>query len=227
MAGESNWTRGNFKKTSNSVSFGVRSTGSLFHSQPAVRHFNDGGLSDGEWARGENYGDGTTGEERVAMARDPNYKVPAPATTDRDDEGREKGMFEKEPSENFTPVKETKKQSFGEAFRSAKDGSTFEWNGKMYKKEYASPAKKELRDSSGKTFAEDVAERRAAQSKGSSTAATRSSAPASRSDENYSNEGRYKTSVNPVGSTSKASTGRGVIDTSDLDPNTLLPRRKS
>lgn len=29
------------------------------------------------------------------------------------------------------------KQSFGQAFKSAKDGSTFEWNGKQYKKEYA------------------------------------------------------------------------------------------
>jgi hypothetical protein len=35
------------------------------------------------------------------------------------------------------------KQSFGEAFKSAKDGSTFEWNGKQYKKEYAkAPAAK-------------------------------------------------------------------------------------
>lgn len=29
------------------------------------------------------------------------------------------------------------KQSFSQAFRAAKDGSTFEWNGKKYKKEYA------------------------------------------------------------------------------------------
>lgn len=33
-----------------------------------------------------------------------------------------------------------KKQSFSEAFASAKDGSTFEWNGKKYKKEYAKPS---------------------------------------------------------------------------------------
>jgi hypothetical protein len=31
-----------------------------------------------------------------------------------------------------------KKQTFKEAFAGAKDGSTFEWNGKKYKKEYAS-----------------------------------------------------------------------------------------
>lgn len=35
-----------------------------------------------------------------------------------------------------------KKQSFREAFASAKDGSTFEWNGKKFKKEYAKPAAK-------------------------------------------------------------------------------------
>lgn len=222
MAGESNWTRGNFKKTSNSVSFGVRSTGSLFHSQPAVRHFNDGGLNDGEWARGENYGDGTTGDERVAMARDPNYK---PVTSDRDSEGREKGMFEKEKGWDSAPepVKETKKQSFSEAFKAAENGSTFEWNGKMYKKEYASPAKKELRDSSGKTFAEDVAERKAGRTQSSSSDSD-SRSLYNRADSNYSNEGRRSSQV---GSTSKASTGRGVIDTSNLDPNTLLPRRKS
>lgn len=32
-------------------------------------------------------------------------------------------------------------QKFGEAFKSAKDGSTFEWNGKLYKKEYAQSSK--------------------------------------------------------------------------------------
>jgi hypothetical protein len=39
---------------------------------------------------------------------------------------------------NSEPAKTTPaKQSFGQAFKSAKDGSTFEWNGKQYKKEYA------------------------------------------------------------------------------------------
>jgi hypothetical protein len=35
------------------------------------------------------------------------------------------------------PASAPAKQSFGQAFKSAKDGSTFEWNGKQYKKEYA------------------------------------------------------------------------------------------
>lgn len=34
-----------------------------------------------------------------------------------------------------------KKQSFSEAFKGAEDGSTFEWQGKQYKKEYASDKK--------------------------------------------------------------------------------------
>ena len=35
----------------------------------------------------------------------------------------------------------TKKQSFSEAFKGAENGSTFEWEGKKYKKEYASDKK--------------------------------------------------------------------------------------
>jgi hypothetical protein len=38
--------------------------------------------------------------------------------------------------------KPAKKQTFAEAFKSAKDGSTFTWNGKQYKKEYAQPKAK-------------------------------------------------------------------------------------
>lgn len=39
-------------------------------------------------------------------------------------------------SEDSSPAPE-RKQSFKEAFASAKQGSTFEWNGKKFKKEYA------------------------------------------------------------------------------------------
>ena len=56
------------------------------------RSYDDGGMADdatgvdqaiaantdtGEWARGENYGDGTTGDERVAMARAPAREASA------------------------------------------------------------------------------------------------------------------------------------------------------
>jgi hypothetical protein len=45
------------------------------------------------------------------------------------------GMYDKEDWEQKGPS--AKPQSFKEAFAAAKDGSTFTWNGKSYKKEYA------------------------------------------------------------------------------------------
>ena len=48
----------------------------------------------------------------------------------------EPGMKEAEPAENFKPT------SFKNAFAAAKDGSTFMWQGKSYKIEYASHSSK-------------------------------------------------------------------------------------
>lgn len=45
------------------------------------------------------------------------------------------------------------KQTFKQAFASAKDGSIFEWNGKKYKKEYAKPASKPAATSTDKPAA--------------------------------------------------------------------------
>jgi hypothetical protein len=53
----------------------------------------------------------------------------APAADDRNEMDKSSDSFKAEAP---------KKQTFGQAFKSAKDGSTFEWNGKPYKKEYAS-----------------------------------------------------------------------------------------
>jgi hypothetical protein len=47
---------------------------------------------------------------------------------------------ESAPSSSGAPAK---KQSFSEAFKGAEDGSTFEWQGKKYKKEYAGDKKSE------------------------------------------------------------------------------------
>ena len=44
-------------------------------------------------------------------------------------------------SGEYAPAAPAKKQSFSEAFKNAEDGSTFEWQGKKYKKEYASETK--------------------------------------------------------------------------------------
>lgn len=99
----------------------------IFHSekqQPqAKQYLADGGEPDPNWMAGENYGDNTTAEERVQMS------------------GGDLEKFKRDQIASLPELsepKENKRQSFGEAFKAAKDGSTFEWNGKQYKKEYAS-----------------------------------------------------------------------------------------
>ena len=85
----------------------------------------------GEWARGENYGDGTTGDERVAMARAPRR------------EATQEDMDSLVAAPRFEPEAETKK-TFKQAFAAARGAGdkTFEWNGKKYTTEMASGASK-------------------------------------------------------------------------------------
>ena len=92
---------------------------------PRKGEFYDTESASGEWARGEDYGDGTTGDERVAAARAKDYVAPKaePAV--------------KQTGTPDMPSTPEKKRSFKEEFAAARDGSIFEWNGKMYKKEYA------------------------------------------------------------------------------------------
>ena len=61
----------------------------------------------GEWARGENYGDGTTGDERVAMARAPRR------------EATQEDMDSLVAAPRFEPEAETKK-TFKQAFAAAR-----------------------------------------------------------------------------------------------------------
>jgi hypothetical protein len=103
----------------------------IFHgekqqSQPKL-YLADGieGGVDVNWMAGENYGDNTTAEQRVEMSGGDMAKF-------KSDE------IAKMPELSEPKAPDTgKRQSFGEAFKAAKDGSTFEWNGKQYKKEYA------------------------------------------------------------------------------------------
>ena len=85
----------------------------------------------GEWARGENYGDGTTGDERVAMARAPRR------------EATQEDIDSLVAAPRFEPEAETKK-TFKQAFAAARGAGdkTFEWNGKKYTTEMASGASK-------------------------------------------------------------------------------------
>lgn len=220
------WQKQNFKKSGSSAPSSMHSKigcgSSTLHSkiaQSPVRKYADGGMvqddatgvdeavarnarddadratASGEWARGENYGDGTTGDERVAAAKAPDYKAPV-AEADE------------------APAK---KQSFKEAFaENRKAGNAnFEWNGKKYTTEMASakPAAPKATPSApapsvsrAKTFSEDVAERKAARLPNAMSR-----------NENYGNESRRQVMPRP--------TGRGIIDTSGIDPKTLLPKR--
>lgn len=220
------WQKQNFKKSGSSAPSSMHSkigTGSTtLHSKIApcsVPKYADGGMvqddatgvdeavarnarddadratASGEWARGENYGDGTTGDERVAAAKAPDYKAPVAEADEAP----------------------TKKQSFKEAFaENRKAGNAnFEWNGKKYTTEMASakpvapkatPSAPAPSVSSAKTFSEDVAERKAARLPNAMSR-----------NENYGNESRRQVMPRP--------TGRGIIDTSNIDPKTLLPKR--
>lgn len=80
----------------------------------------------GEWARGENYGDNTTPDERVAQARAPRREATAEEI---------EAITPKTPEES---IKQTFKQAFAAA-RSAGD-KTFEWEGKKYTTQLASAA---------------------------------------------------------------------------------------
>lgn len=130
--------------------------GGLVLAEQARRGYADGGAveSDGEWARGENYGDGTTGDERVAMAR--SESAPAPAVETATEAKVEQKVEEK--------AEAPKKESFKEAFarNRASGAKTFEWNGKKFTTELAeskaakpsTPAKAEAPKSSGMSLAQ-------------------------------------------------------------------------
>ena len=102
-----------------------------------VRRFNGGGdaqddvtgvdlaaatQGDGEWARYENYGDGTTPSERVAQARS---KMPEASNEEVGSMAADR--FESEPA---ATTKHTFKQAFAAARKSG--DKTFEWEGKKY-----------------------------------------------------------------------------------------------
>lgn len=139
-----------------------------------VKAYADGGeLSDGEWMRGENYGDGTTGDERVAMARDPGYTESAVTTP----------LPEPEPIKTEEAKPEPKRESFKEAFarNRASGAKTFEWNGKKYTTEMAGASKP--RTAAKVTDTGDETERlkaRTAQSVPSTAARPVASTPSSR-----------------------------------------------
>jgi hypothetical protein len=157
----------------------------------------------GEWARGENYGDGTTGQERVDAAKATTAPSRSMATDAEVRAAADEGA--------------AMPKSFKEAFaENRKAGNkTFEWGGKTITTELASekPSKTAARPvvssspAASKSFAEDVEERKANRVQNAMTR-----------NENYGNEGRRQAQV-------VKPRGKGVIDTSNIDSKTLLPRR--
>lgn len=115
-----------------------------------------------------------------------------------------------EPKVESKPVDPIKPQSFKEAFAANRKAgnATFEYNGKKYTTELASTSKVTPARVNGKTFSEDVAERK--KSLSVETASSR--------NENYGNEGRRQAQAPRAG-------GKNIIDTSNIDSKTLLPRR--
>lgn len=95
----------------------------------ATGEFIDNESESGEWAGDENYGDGTTREERVAMAKAParNSSLTEDETSDYGPKG---GRGAAGTGETSAPSKQSFKDAFAAA-RGAKQG-TFEWGGKKY-----------------------------------------------------------------------------------------------
>lgn len=226
MAEIQSWQRQNMSKNG-----GGQRTGSLhpkisgnstsFHSkiaQPTVKNYADGGevkYDEGEFA----------GVDDAVRANKVVYEDDVAPRVATDDEMRAQAPVNDDAASEVKVEGAGRKQSFKEAFaENRKAGNaTFEWNGKKFNTEVATgkqaprmeaktPAPKAAVNSSGKTFAEDMAERKKAMSTGNRVAA------AMERNENYGNEGRRSVQA-------PRSAGRGVIDTSNIDSKTLLPKR--
>lgn len=233
MAEVPSWQRQNMSKSGGNGPSSMHSkiTGNTtnLHSKigaPTVRNYADGGMvqddatgvdeavarnaaddanratATGEWARGENYGDGTTGQERVDMAKAPEMAV---------------------KDEPAAPRKQSFKEAFAENRKAG--NATFEFEGKKFTTELAKPAAQAPREAKKTEAPASVVRKPAA------------SAPAPKTmtftnTDNY-DDGKDLKLATGGSFGSKANTaarpivqrGKGVIDTSNIDSKTLLPKR--
>lgn len=237
MAEIQSWQRQNMSKSGGTGPSSMHSkiTGNTtnLHSKigaPTVRNYADGGMVDdtanpdvkysqgefagvddaiakreaasGEWARGENYGDGTTGQERVDMAKAPDMAA---------------------KDEPAAPRKQSFKEAFAENRKAG--NATFEFEGKKFTTELAKPAAQAPREAKKTESPASVVRKPAA------------SAPAPKTmtftnTDNY-DDGKDLKLATGGSFGSKANTaarpivqrGKGVIDTSNIDSKTLLPKR--
>jgi hypothetical protein len=207
MAEIQSWQRQSFAKNASTgpskMNGKIAGNSTSFHSKiakPTVHNYADGGEVNANPYQGDDV--------------DPFSAVRA------EDGSIEKGVETVPVAEPKVEVAEKKPQSFKEAFaENRKAGNaTFEWNGKKFTTEVATGkqapriASKPLAPIMSKTFSEDVAERK------KSLSAEKAVERAMTRDENYSNEGRRSVQA-------PRAAGRGVIDTSNIDSKTLLPKR--
>lgn len=126
-------------------------------------------------------------------------------------------------SEDSSPAPE-RKQSFKEAFASAKQGSTFEWNGKKFKKEYAdskssAPVAGRPRGEGGPvSTTRQMADRSAADAQNARAASERRAAAAREAASETARESRRSVSD---GTAPK----RKVLSTAGVDSKTLMPQK--
>lgn len=228
MAEIPSWQRQNYAKNASTGPSTMNSkiagnNISSMHSKiarPSVRNYADGGEVKPEYDQGEFAGvddavraNKVVYEDDVAprVATDDEMRAVAPKNDDAASEVKVDGVG---------AGKQSFKQAFAAARAAGKD--SFTWDGKpgmtfstklaTSKEAPRMAAKTDGPKAQGKTFAQDVAERKASMS------VEKTVERAMARDENYGNEGRRSVVSRPA-------TGRGVIDTSNIDSKTLLPKR--
>lgn len=211
MAEKSSWQSQSFAKNASTgpSTMSSKIAGNQIHSmhskigRPTVHNYADGGEVNANPFQGDDV-------DPFSAVRDPETGSTAPQVAVDD-------TYNEDVKQD--PKPEAKAKSFKEAFaENRKAGnSTFEWGGKKFTTEMATskPAPRAAQKQFAKptkTFSEDVAERKQGMS------VEKSVERAMARDENYGNEGRRSVM-------SKSSGGRGVIDTTNIDSKTLLPKR--
>jgi hypothetical protein len=136
------------------------------------------------------------------------------------------GVMQKFHDENRAAEAAPKKQSFSEAFASARKGGekTFEWNGKKYGTELAKPAPKKAAEPAASAPAPKAAAPKVAESAPAPKAPLRAETMQDRA-ERYVAKRAAQREADRAEAERRQSPGRGRIDTSNIDSKTLLPKK--
>lgn len=169
-----------------------------------VKRFDEGGDADsGEWARGENYGDNTTGDERVAMAR-------APAREASAEEVMAANKFATAAKPNIVTKEQLAKSGYTNLrdYMNAQQGLT--------RRGGAAPER--VAEAAKEVKSEVKAQEKANKYETPFDRMNRQNREASAAKAETDRETAKLRSAHPP-------KGRGVIDTRNIDSKTLLPRK--